>query len=312
MSEKAIYFDSSKCTACKGCQVACKCWNNLPSSLGTNETKWSGTHQNPADINGNTRLIITFNELAGDSKIKPVKWAFGRRACQHCTDAPCATVCPGGALVRNEDTGFVEVHQDKCVGCQYCHSVCPFDVPRYESNGLLDKTVIDKCTGCADRVSHGMAPACVSTCQPNALQFGDRDEMIAKGKEKVEWLHENGYADACLFGENEMGGLHVIQVLKYGIEAHGQVADPQVPATAQLTQIMKPVTGALTGLTVVGLAAMFGLAVGYKRDTLAYNPETEDTVSVVTGDVVQHGDPQDDKSVVEHITENLPFGKGGK
>lgn len=153
MTEKAVYFDSSKCTACKGCQVACKMWNNLPSPLGTNEAKWSGTHQNPVDLNGDTRLIITFNELEGDSKIKPVKWAFGRRACQHCTDAPCASVCPGGALVRNEETGFVEVYQDKCVGCQYCHSTCPFDVPRYESNGLLDKTVIDKCTGCADRVA---------------------------------------------------------------------------------------------------------------------------------------------------------------
>ncbi len=211
MAEKAIYFDSSKCTACKGCQVACKCWNNLPSPLETNATKWSGTHQNPADINGTTRLIITFNELEGDSKIKPVKWAFGRRACQHCTDAPCASICPGAALVRNEDTGFVEVYQDKCVGCQYCHSVCPFDVPRYESSGVIDKTVIDKCTGCADRVSHGMAPACVSTCQPQALKFGDRDEMIALGKEKVEWLHANGYPDACLYGENEMGGLHVIR-----------------------------------------------------------------------------------------------------
>lgn len=311
MTEMAVYFDSSKCTACKGCQVACKTWNNLPSPLGTNEAKWSGTHQNPADLNGDTRLIITFNELEGDSKIKPVKWAFGRRACQHCTDAPCASVCPGGALVRNEETGFVEVYQDKCVGCQYCHSACPFDVPRYESNGLLDKTVIDKCTGCADRVAHGMAPACVSACQPNALQFGDRDEMIAKGKEKVAWLHENGYPDACLYGEHEMGGLHVIQVLKYGIDAHDQVQDPKAPATAQLTQIIKPVTGAITGLTVAGLAAMFGLAVGYKRDKLAYNPETEDTVSVITGDVVQHGDPQDDKTVIEHITENLPIGKKG-
>jgi hypothetical protein len=75
---------------------------------------------------------------------------------------------------------------------------------------------------------------------------------------------------------------------------------------------MKPITGAVTGLTVVGLAAMFGLAVGYKRDKLAYNPETQDTVSVITGDVVQHGDPQDDKSVIEHITENLPLKKGGK
>ena len=139
MTEKAVYFDSSKCTACKGCQVACKTWNNLPSPLGTNEAKWSGTHQNPANLNGDTRLIITFNELEGDSKIKPVKWAFGRRACQHCTDAPCASVCPGGALVRNEETGFVEVYQDKCVGCQYCHSACPFDVPRYESNGLLTR-----------------------------------------------------------------------------------------------------------------------------------------------------------------------------
>lgn len=81
MTEKAVYFDSSKCTACKGCQVACKMWNNLPSPLGTNEAKWSGTHQNPVDLNGDTRLIITFNELEGDSKIKPVKWAFGRRAC---------------------------------------------------------------------------------------------------------------------------------------------------------------------------------------------------------------------------------------
>ena len=185
MTEKAVYFDSSKCTACKGCQVACKnVGTTCRAPLGTNEAKWSGTHQNPADLNSDTRLIITFNELEGDSKIKPVKWAFGRRACQHCTDAPCASVCPGGALVRNEETGFVEVYQDKCVGCQYCHSACPFDVPRYESNGLLDKTVIDKCTGCVDRVAHGMAPACASACQPNALQFGDRDEMIAKGKRR--------------------------------------------------------------------------------------------------------------------------------
>lgn len=102
-----------------------------------------------------------------------------------------------------------------------------------------------------------------------------------------------------------MGGLHVIQVLKYGIDAHDQVQNPKAPATAQLTQIMKPVTGVISGLTVVGLA------IGYKRDKLAYNPETEDTLSVITGDVVQHGDPQDDKTAMEHITENLPIGKKG-
>ena len=43
MTEMAIYYDSSKCTACKGCQVACKCWNDLPSPTGLNENKFSGS-----------------------------------------------------------------------------------------------------------------------------------------------------------------------------------------------------------------------------------------------------------------------------
>lgn len=313
MSEKAILFDSSRCTSCRGCQVACKCWNNLPSEPTAenpyDSVNWNGQFTSPSDLNGTTRLIMTFNDFEDDNSQKRVGWAFGRRACQHCTEAPCATVCPGGALERDEETGFVTVHQDKCIGCQYCHGVCPFDVPRYDSSGALDKTVINKCTGCVDRVSHGMAPACVTTCQPNALQFGDRDEMIAIAKEKVEWLHKQGYDKAELYGENEMGGLHVIQVLKHGVKAHGQVENPQMPATATITQLMKPITGGISALTVLGLGAMWALAIGYKRDTLTYNPETEDTLSVITGDVVQHGDPQDEKTVVEHITENLPFVK---
>ena len=150
MTEKAVYFDSSKCTACKGCQVACKTWNNLPSPLGTNEAKWSGTHQNPADLNGDTRLIITFSELEGDSKIKPVKWAFGRRACQHCTDAPCASVCPGGALVRNEETGFVEVYQDKCVGCKACLGIgCPAISKDADGKACIDPSLCNGCPQCA-------------------------------------------------------------------------------------------------------------------------------------------------------------------
>lgn len=127
MSEKAILFDTARCTACKGCQVSCKCWNNLPSALdGSNE--WSGSHQNPIDLNGNTRLIVTFDEQEGGPK--GVEWAFGRRACQHCTDAPCAEVCPAGAIFKTE-YGMVTVDESKCVGCRYCSMACPFDVPRY-------------------------------------------------------------------------------------------------------------------------------------------------------------------------------------
>jgi formate dehydrogenase iron-sulfur subunit len=300
MTEKAILFDTSRCSACRGCQVACKCWNNLPSPIEKNSQRLHGSYQSPQDVNGDTRLIITFNEEEGGSK--GVKWAFGRRACQHCTDAPCASICPAGALERDEDTGMVTVHDEKCIGCHYCHDACPFDVPHYYG----EKGIINKCTGCLDRIEHGMSPACVTTCQPGALQFGDRSEMLKIAHERLDYLKAKGYDDAVIYGETEMGGLHVIQVLKYGTALHGQVENPQTSAAVTLTGIMKPITGALTGITVVGLAAMFATGIGYKRANMAYNPETQDTLNVDTGEVIKHGDGQDELSVSEHI-----FGKKG-
>lgn len=309
MADKAFYYDSSKCTACKGCQVACKCWNNLPSPTGLNEClpNFTGTYQNPPELNGDTRLIMTFNEEEGSGS-KPVHWAFGRRACQHCTNAGCVAVCPAGALYKDEETGLTTTDDSKCIGCQRCSAACPYSVPQYYGT----KGAINKCTGCVDRIANGMEPACVTSCQPNALMFGDREEMLAMAKERVEWLHEHGYEDACVYGETEMDGLHVIQVLKYGLAAHGQVENPSISPIAELSELMKPITGVATGVTVVGLAAMFALGIGYKRDKLVYNEETEDTISLDTGEVVKHGDPEDPLTVKEHIFENLPIGKGGK
>ena len=269
-----------------------------------NACQQMGTYQSPADLGSDTRLIMTFNEFETDSQ-KRVGWAITRRACQHCTNAGCVTVCPAGALYHDEETGLVTHDQSKCIGCQRCSMACPFDVPRYcDING---KTVINKCSGCIDRVKNGMKPACVTTCQPNALDFGDRQEMIKKAKEAVERLQALGYKDACVYGEEEMDGLHVIQVLKYGVEKAGQIKNPELPASVVLTEIMKPVAAVGMGATVLGLGAMAALAHGYKRDTVVYNEATGDTISLETGDVVKKGDPQDERSVSEALTENLPI-----
>lgn len=305
MNEKAILYDTSRCTGCHACQIACKCWNNLPSPTGLNENEFSGTHQNPPDLNGTTRLIMTYSESEGGSK--GVRWAFGRRSCQHCTDAPCAAICPAGCLVRNEETGMVEVHREKCIGCQYCSSACPFDVPRYD--GI--QGAVNKCTGCPDRIEQGMAPACVATCQPGALMFGDRTEMLAQAERQLAVLKERGYDDAVIYGAEEVGGLHVISVLKYGSAAHGYVENPSVSPVSTLTGIMKPLTGVMSGAAVLGFAGMAALAAGYKRRTLAYNPETGDTLDVDTGEVVKHGDGQDEHTVGEHLREALDGFKGG-
>ena len=43
---KSIMVDVSRCTGCRGCQIACKQWNELPAT----ETRQTGSYQNPPDI----------------------------------------------------------------------------------------------------------------------------------------------------------------------------------------------------------------------------------------------------------------------
>ena len=128
--EVAILFDASHCTGCKGCQVACKQWNGLPAPTGLNSIPFTGSYQSPADLNGDTRLIMTFAEHESGNKFQPLNFAIGRRSCYHCTDAACVEICSSGALYKTEK-GVVAFDTDKCNGCTYCQSACPFDVPRF-------------------------------------------------------------------------------------------------------------------------------------------------------------------------------------
>lgn len=258
--EIAMLFDSSHCTGCKGCQVACKQWNMLPSPMGLNENVFHGSYQNPPNLNGDTRLVMTFDEKPSGDKFRPVNWAIGRRSCFHCTDAGCVQACSSGALYKTEQ-GVVAFDTEKCNGCTFCQSACPFDVPRFRPTDGR----IDKCTLCLDRLEEGEIPACVKTCQPEALKFGPREEMIALGKQRVEFLKKKGFEKAELYGEHEMGGLHILQVCKYGHEAYGLPTDPKPDTTLAAIQAMKPVTAVGTAAVVAGLAVSFLAAAGYRR-----------------------------------------------
>lgn len=286
MSDKAILFDSSRCSACKGCQVACKCWNGLPSPMEKNALGFTGSYQSPMDLNGDTRILISFNEENGGQT--GVQWAFGRRSCMHCYNPACASVCPSGALYVDEDTGFVTVNDEVCVGCQYCGSACPFDVPRYYG----PNSKINKCDGCVDRIEQGRKPACVHSCSPGALQFGDRDEMLAIAHQRVEYLKGKGYEEAVIYGEDQLEGLHLITVSKFGLEASGLPEDPKVSDMVPLLGLMKPITGIGAAAIVAGLGISFLTGIGYKRKEVRYDENTHDIVDVETGEVVRHIDEE--------------------
>ncbi|RPH87244.1 MAG: formate dehydrogenase, partial [Desulfobacteraceae bacterium] len=76
---KAILIDTTRCTACRGCQVSCKEWKNLPPVA----TKQRGTHQNPPDLTHANYKLVRFSEhLEGDL----VKWYFFPDQCRHCLE----------------------------------------------------------------------------------------------------------------------------------------------------------------------------------------------------------------------------------
>lgn len=261
--EVAILFDASHCTGCKGCQVACKQWNGLPAPTGLNSVPFTGSYQSPADLNGDTRLIMTFAEHESGNKFQPLNFAIGRRSCFHCTDAACVEICSSGALYKT-DKGVVAFDTDKCNGCTYCQSACPFDVPRFRPT---DKR-IDKCTLCLDRLEEGGIPACVKTCQPEALCFGPREEMIEKGLKRVEFLKKKGFEKAELYGVNEMGGLHTLTVCKHGHEAYGLPTNPVKKDVITMGTAMRTVTAVGTAAVVAGLAVSLVAARGYRREEM--------------------------------------------
>ncbi len=247
MIEKVILFDATKCIACRACQVACKQWNELKAEVTTN----TGTYENPPDLSTNTWLTIKFTE---ESENGAVRWLFSRRSCMHCTEAACVEVCPSGALYHNE-YGFVCYDKDKCIGCGYCVEFCPFNVPRLDASRVSGVGKMDKCTFCIDRVTNGMEPACVNTCPTGALIIGDRNALLAEGRSRVQNLKSKGYSNVYLYGEDELGGLHVLYVLADRPSVYGLPEEPEFPVLASVRDnILRPTAWIAWGVVAAGLA----------------------------------------------------------
>jgi formate dehydrogenase iron-sulfur subunit len=257
MTEKAILFDTTKCIACRACQVACKQWNNLSGVA----TTCRGTYENPPDLSYQTWLKITFTEVEDNGR---VDWIFSRQACMHCTEAACVKVCPPKALTHHE-SGMVVYDKILCTGCGYCVDACPFGVPRCNRNLITGVAKMDKCTMCTspglDRIGNGYTPACVKTCPPAALEFGDRDALVATAKAKMTALQQKGSSKAYLYGENELGGLHVMYLLNDSPKVYGLPVNPKISgATYAWQDVIQPLGMVLGGLTVVGLGLNFMVA----------------------------------------------------
>lgn len=156
MENKNIFiFDKNKCVACGACKVACINENGFQHL-----EQWRNIHSS----NSNHYPDLAVIHLS--------------MACNHCDDSPCLTNCPALAYTRDNQTGAVLHHPEKCIGCKYCTWTCPYDAPKYNPK----EGIVSKCTFCVERIKEMEKPACANLCPTGALDFGEekfsREESI--------------------------------------------------------------------------------------------------------------------------------------
>jgi len=232
-------IDTTRCTACRGCQVACKQWNEMPGL----RTRNFGSYQNPPDLQWNTWTLIRFQEHV-DQK-GTLKWLFRKDGCMHCTDAACVKVCPSGALHYTE-FGSVGLKEHLCIGCKNCVAACPFEVPKYDGS----KDRIYKCDLCQTRLQADRKPACVLSCPTGALTIGRKDMMLKAAAKRVQQLG----GDANVYGDRFVGGTHVLYILSEKPEVYDALPkSPSVPLSILVWKdFFKPVSLLAAGGILVG------------------------------------------------------------
>jgi formate dehydrogenase beta subunit len=242
--------DVTTCIGCKACEVACVEWNDYPFR----ETTFDNTYQTMPETAWNYWNLIKFNEHQPTAD-SPLMWLMRKDQCMHCADPGCLRACPADGAIVQYTNGIVDFNQDNCIGCQYCVSGCPYNIPKF--NPTTKK--VYKCTLCSDRVGQGLEPACIKACPTGCLHFGTKSEMKELAETRAEQLRNNSdFKQAGVYDPQSIGGTHVIYVLHditqpelYG----GLPANPMIaPSFTIWKWLAKPI-----GLAValLGILAVF-------------------------------------------------------
>jgi len=198
----AMAIDLNSCTGCNACVVACHAENNIPM-VGPELIK-RGREMHWIRIERFQQTVGENGKTTNDVRFVPMM-------CQHCSDAPCETVCPVYATYHNPEGLNAQVY-NRCVGTRYCSNNCPYKVRAFNFfdysapdkatfafpeplNWQLNpdvtvrsKGVMEKCTMCVQRILEGkgnakdeqrpvrdgeIQTACAQSCPTQAIVFGD-------------------------------------------------------------------------------------------------------------------------------------------
>jgi formate dehydrogenase beta subunit/formate dehydrogenase gamma subunit len=293
----SMLIDTTTCIGCKACEVACVEWNDLKVEPEYGQ-RMLQSFQTMPDMTPAFWNLIKFNELSVDARRRPLPepaaagpsfmapaFAAGEAAadgglmllmrkdmCMHCAEPGCLVACPAEGAIVQYTNGIVDFQQDHCIGCGYCMTGCPFNIPKFDA---ASKRVY-KCTMCSDRVSNGLGPACVKACPTGCLEFGTKEEMLRRAELRATQVRAEGFERAGVYDPKGVGGTGVVYVLHHADrpELYGDLPrDPKIdPEVAFWKGPLKNVGGLLFGLSLVS-AAVHYLKAGPRREKVRHEAD---------------------------------------
>ncbi len=140
-AQKTFFVLAESCTGCRLCELACALFKERQVAP--------------------ERARVFIERLVMDGLMIP-------HICLNCKKPACLEACKRKAIVKDVETGWVTINEDRCNNCLLCMAACPFNAIRKTPE---DKVVLcDVCAG---------SPKCVEMCPTGAIQFAERNRGTA-------------------------------------------------------------------------------------------------------------------------------------